>query len=104
MVAKRRSIGHDPLGETEIMKEFYRPSANNTEAKRVRASVPSPALSDEEGISASDLVKATFYLGPNDIIALEELQLSVRKREGRKANKSELIREAIMLLVKSYAK
>ncbi len=103
MVAKRRSIGHDPLGESEIMKEFYRPSANNTGAKTVRAPAPSPVLSEEESL-ASDLVKATFYLGPNDIIALEELQLSVRKREGRKANKSELIREAITLLVKNYTK
>jgi hypothetical protein len=107
MVAKRRSIGHDPLGESEIMKEFYRPSANNstdTKISKAATAASSPALSDEETFNASDLVKATFYLAPNDIIALEELQLSVRKREGRKANKSELIREAITLLVKSYTK
>jgi hypothetical protein len=49
-------------------------------------------------------VKATFYLTPDDIIALEELQLQIRKRTGRKANKSELMREAIALLVKEYSK
>ncbi len=82
----RRSIAHDPLAESEIMKDFYRP--------------PSPK--HPEG-PAPGLVKATFYLAPQDIIALEELQLSIRKRTGRKANKSELMREAIALLVKEYS-
>jgi hypothetical protein len=103
MPAKRRSIGHDPLGESEIMKEFYRPSASPA-AKRTRAPALPSLDGDEGGLNSSELVKATFYLAPDDIIALEELQLSVRKREGRKANKSELIREAISLLVKTYEK
>ncbi|MCS6936946.1 MAG: hypothetical protein NZ610_05650 [Candidatus Bipolaricaulota bacterium] len=81
----RRSIAHDPLAESEIMKAFYKPSAVKN--------------AHEPG-----LVKATFYLAPEDIIALEELQLQIRKREGRKANKSELMREAIALLVKEYSK
>ena len=100
MAVKRRSIGHDPLGESEIMKEFYRPSVTTSVKPEKGALLPSP--NGEPNLS--DLVKATFYLAPNDIIALEELQLSVRKREGRKANKSELIREAISLLIKSYEK
>lgn len=80
----RRSIAHDPLAETEIMRDFYKPS-------------------DSHG-AASGLVKATFYLSPDDVIALEELQLAIRKRTGRKMNKSELMREAIALLVKEYSK
>lgn len=82
----RRSIAHDPLAESEIMKDFYKPKSQKN---------------SEE--SAPGLVKATFYLAPEDIIALEELQLKIRKREGRKANKSELMREAIALLVKEYS-
>lgn len=82
----RRSIAHDPLAESEIMKAFYKPSA-------VKSSEAAPGL-----------VKATFYLAPDDVIALEELQLQIRKRHGRKANKSELMREAIALLVKEYSK
>ncbi len=80
----RRSIAHDPLAESEIMKDFYKPSAQDPDAP--------------------GLVKATFYLAPDDIIALEELQLQIRKRTGRKANKSELMREAIALLIKEYSK
>ncbi len=79
----RRSIAHDPLAESEIMKAFYKPNAAKSEA-------------------APGLVKATFYLDPTDIVSLEELQLKIRKSEGRKANKSELMREAIALLVKEY--
>ena len=82
----RRSIAHDPLAESEIMRDFYKPTSK-----------------DSEG-TAPGLVKATFYLAPDDIIALEELQLQIRKRTGRKANKSELMREAIALLVKEYSK
>lgn len=82
----RRSIAHDPLAESEIMKDFYKPKSRTN---------------PEE--SAPGLVKATFYLAPDDVIALEELQLRIRKREGRKANKSELMREAIALLVKEYS-
>lgn len=84
----RRSIAHDPLAESEIMKDFYKPKARSTS-------------SNEE--AAPGLVKATFYLDPNDVVSLEELQLKIRKSEGRKANKSELMREAIALLVKEYS-
>ncbi|MCS7198089.1 MAG: hypothetical protein NZ930_05370 [Candidatus Bipolaricaulota bacterium] len=80
----RRSIAHDPLAESEIMRDFYKPTTSEE---------PKPGL-----------VKATFYLAPEDVIALEELQLQIRKRTGRKANKSELMREAIALLLKEYSK
>jgi hypothetical protein len=104
MVAKRRPIGHDPLGESEIMKEFYRPTSNHKQTKTIKTPVPGVVATEEMLANSPELIKATFYLASDDIIALEELQLSVRKREGRKANKSELIREAISLLVKSYDK
>jgi hypothetical protein len=82
----RRSIAHDPLAESEIMRDFYKPKSRTN---------------SEEAVPG--LVKATFYLAPDDVIALEELQLQIRKRTGRKANKSELMREAIALLMKEYA-
>lgn len=82
----RRSIAHDPLADSEIMKDFYAPPSQKS-----------------SGGSAAGLVKATFYLTPDDVITLEELQLAIRKRTGRKVNKSELMREAIALLVKEYS-
>jgi hypothetical protein len=51
-----------------------------------------------EASSAQELVKATFYITPDQVIALEELKLKLRK-QGEKADKSELIRRAIDLLI-----
>lgn len=48
--------------------------------------------------SAEELVKATFYITQTQVIALEELKLKLRK-QGEKADKSELIRRAIDLLI-----
>ena len=48
-------------------------------------------------------VKATFYLWPDDITALEELKLEHWKQAGEKTDKSQLIRQAIKLLKDQYA-
>lgn len=46
--------------------------------------------------------KATFYLNPGDILTLEEIKLNLKK-QGLNKDKSELIREAIGLLIEKYA-
>lgn len=45
-------------------------------------------------------VKATFYLNPDQVLALEELRLKRFKETGDKVDKSQLVREAIDLLAK----
>ena len=45
-------------------------------------------------------VKATFYLNPEQVVALEELRLKHFKEKGEKIDKSELVRKAIDLLAK----
>lgn len=45
-----------------------------------------------------ELVKATFYITQAQVIALEELRLQ-RRKQGEKTDKSELIRQAIDLLI-----
>jgi hypothetical protein len=52
-----------------------------------QASVPAAAATDE-------LVKATFYLKPDQVMKLEQLRLARRQR-GQKIDKSALVREAI---------
>ncbi len=44
--------------------------------------------------STDELVKATFYLTPGQIMKLEQLRLT-RRQQGRKVDKSALVREAI---------
>ncbi len=43
-------------------------------------------------------IKATFYLEPEDIIAIDEMQTQRFKQQGKKPEKSELVSQAIQLL------
>ena len=43
-------------------------------------------------------IKATFYLQPEDIIAIDEMQTKRFRENGKKPEKSELVSEAIQLL------
>ena len=44
-------------------------------------------------------VRITVYLSPEQLIALEEMRLKRLKETGRPVNKSQLIREAVDLLI-----
>jgi hypothetical protein len=52
--------------------------------------------------AAEKLVKATYYIRPEQVIALERVQLAERQRLGKRRDKSELIQEAIDLLIAQY--
>lgn len=45
-------------------------------------------------------IKATFYLSPADIIAIDKMQTAKFEKNGKKPEKSELVSEAIQLLFK----
>ena len=45
-------------------------------------------------------IKATFYLRPEDIIAIDEMQTKHFREHGKKPEKSELVSEAIQALSK----
>ena len=49
-------------------------------------------------------VKATFYLLPEQELAIEEIRLQLRREGDRDIDKSMLVREAIELLGKKYKK
>ena len=48
------------------------------------------------------LMKATYYIRPDQDIALASIQLAERQQSGRRCDKSELVREALDLLVSKY--
>ena len=52
--------------------------------------------------TAEKLMKATYYIRPDQDIALASIQLAERQRSGRRCDKSELVREALDLLVSKY--
>ena len=88
-MAKRQSMrgmGTDAFFNTPPAATPADPSeANGTLPASQQASKPAPI---------DDLVKATFYLTPGQIMKLEQLRLT-RRQQGHKADKSALVREAI---------
>jgi hypothetical protein len=48
------------------------------------------------------LMKATYYIRPDQDIALASIQLAERQQSGRRCDKSELVREALDLLMSKY--
>ena len=49
------------------------------------------------------LMKATYYIRPDQDIALASIQLAERQRSGRRCDKSELVREALDLLMSKHS-
>ena len=62
----------------------------------------SNGLNDKGGQVNRELSKVTIYLRPDQIIAIETIQLSERRRTGQRPDKSSLVQEALDLLVKKY--
>jgi hypothetical protein len=48
------------------------------------------------------LVKATYYIRPEQVVALESIQLEERQKTGKRKDKSELVQEALDLLSAKY--
>lgn len=50
----------------------------------------------------NNVSKVTMYIRPDQETALEEIQLLERKRTGKKRKKSELVQEALDMLIDKY--
>jgi hypothetical protein len=48
------------------------------------------------------LQKVTLYVRPEQVLRLEEIQLEERRRTGRRPDKSDLVQEALDLLIERY--
>ena len=77
--------------------------------RSTRPEEPSPASQQASKPASQDtskpviqLIKATFYLSPEQIMKLEQLRLA-RLQQGEKIDKSALVREAIDLLTSKPA-
>ena len=58
--------------------------------------------SSEEPKPKAKLQKVTLYVRPEQILRLEEIQVDQRRRTGRRPDKSELVQEALDLLIQCY--
>ena len=50
------------------------------------------------------LEKVTLYVRPEQVMKLEEIQLNERRRTGKRPDKSDLVQEALDLLIQKYSK
>lgn len=47
--------------------------------------------------------KVTLYVRPEQVMKLEEIQLAERRRTGKRPDKSDLVQEALDLLIQKYS-
>jgi len=50
------------------------------------------------------LAKVTLYIRPDQVVAIEDIQLAERKNTGKRPDKSALVQEALDLLITKYSK
>ena len=50
------------------------------------------------------LAKVTLYIRPDQVVAIEDIQLAQRKETGKRPDKSALVQEALDLLISKYSK
>jgi len=50
------------------------------------------------------LEKVTLYVRPDQVLSVEEIQLEQRRRTGKRPDKSDLVQEALDLLIQKYSK
>jgi hypothetical protein len=57
----------------------------------------------EQGISKQSRIKATFYLNPEDVLAIDEMQSNEFRRIGKKPERSELVSRAIQAFKEQHS-
>ena len=82
-------LGGDALDRFTGAQEEARKPAKRSPRKKARPEETKPEIKR---------VKATFYLNPEQVAALEELRWKRYKETGDRIDKSELVRKAIDLL------
>jgi hypothetical protein len=99
--------GTAPLEELASRAEESNASASGASQLPVKASTTAQATLPEDA-SAKEappkpvLSKVTVYIRPEQVIAIESIQLAQRQRTGKKPDKSDLLQEAVDLLVAKY--
>ncbi len=57
--------------------------------------------SEQPDVETPKRIKVTVYLNPDDVVAVDELQIAEFKKTGKKPEKSEIVSRAIQLLKQS---
>lgn len=95
-MAKRTTLSERREGDvrgTDVLFGAVAPAESGAEAAAptLETSVPKPALA-----------KVTLYIRPDQVLAIEQIQLDERQKTGAKPDKSDLVQEALDLLMEKY--
>lgn len=77
-------------------------------AAPAEAGLPQQAGDEPSAVTAPGKVKletakVTIYVRPDQVVSIEAIQLAQRQRTGNKPDKSQLIQEALDLLIEKYS-
>lgn len=86
-----------------MVKRVSLSQRKQTSTKGVDAVIQSTDTSKNLKNEDKVLEKVTLYVRPEQVMALEEIQLAQRKLTGKKPKKSELVQEALDLLINKYS-
>jgi hypothetical protein len=86
-----------------VVKRVSLSQRKQTSTKGVDAVIQSTDTSKNLKNEDKVLEKVTLYVRPEQVMALEEIQLAQRKLTGKKPKKSELVQEALDLLINKYS-
>ncbi len=92
----------DRLGKGKAVIEATRSGkAKGAKVSRSQSTKASKRQSAKEPDVEAETVKVSVYLTPDDLEALDQAVIASRRTTGRKKDRSELIREAVRLWLKS---
>jgi len=86
-----------PKIKLEKSQTETKPSTSSKKKSVKNKAEPKNEMSDKE-----ELVKTTVYIEEDNFLALEDIQLKLKRKEKRRVTKNELFNTAIELLIKHY--
>ena len=85
------------------LRSAGKPQTETKKSTTSTKSAKSKPASEPEAIEKGELVKTTVYIEEDNFLALEEIQLKLKRKEKRRVTKNELFNTAIDLLIKHYS-
>lgn len=96
-MAKRIPLSERRASDARGVEVLFRSPEKNAEAQQQIAGEP-----ESEAPTKLVLAKVTIYIRPEQVIAIESIQLAQRQQTGQKPDKSALLQEAVDLLIAKY--
>lgn len=95
-----KEVESQPTPKNTTKKQTSTTTSTSSKKKTTTAK-PKPAPVEEK--ETGELIKTTVYIEEENFLALEDIQLKLKRQEKRRVTKNELFNKAIELLIKHYS-